>query len=82
MPLDEWNRLTGFSGAENSCLPVGVRGSKQSCMVEEPLIRFSGRETDRRNDSTLSGHSMYVDLDISAELRNKVKGFPALLDSH
>ncbi|GMN63321.1 hypothetical protein TIFTF001_032404 [Ficus carica] len=72
MPLDEWNRLTGFSGAENSCLPVGVRGSKQSCMVEEPLVRFSGRETDRRNDYTLSGHSMYVDLDTSAELRNKV----------
>ncbi|KAL6207667.1 hypothetical protein ACLB2K_018622 [Fragaria x ananassa] len=70
--LDELNRLVGFSGAENSCLPVGAYGTKQLSMIEEP--QFSGREfnCNRGSDSTLSGHSMYVDLDISAELRNKV----------
>lgn len=71
--LDELNRLVGFSGAENSCLPVGAYGTKQLSTIEEP--QFSGREfnCNRSSDSTLSGHSMYVDLDISAELRNKVK---------
>ncbi|XP_062097071.1 uncharacterized protein LOC133803128 [Humulus lupulus] len=69
--LDDWNRLTGFTGAENSCLPVGVRGTSQSETSEEHA-RFSGRASERNDDFTLSGHSMYVDLDISAELRNKV----------
>ncbi|XP_062023401.1 uncharacterized protein LOC133739633 [Rosa rugosa] len=70
--LDELNRLVGFSGTEHSCLPVGAHGIKQLSMIEEP--QFSGRESNcnRSSDSTLSGHSMYVDLDISAELRNKV----------
>lgn len=66
MPLDELSRLTGFSGAENSCLPVGVR------TAEELNVRFLGKQSDRCYDYTLSGHTMYVDLDISAELRNKV----------
>ncbi|PRQ27390.1 putative BRCT domain-containing protein [Rosa chinensis] len=70
--LDELNRLVGFSGTENSCLPVAAHGTKQLSTIEEP--QFSGRESNcnRSSDSTLSGHSMYVDLDISAELRNKV----------
>ncbi|KAM5565344.1 hypothetical protein ABKV19_019395 [Rosa sericea] len=70
--LDVLNRLVGFSGTENSCLPVGAHGTKQLSTIEEP--QFSGRESNcnRSSDSTLSGHSMYVDLDISAELRNKV----------
>ncbi|PON73128.1 BRCT domain containing protein [Parasponia andersonii] len=71
-PLDEWNRLTGFTGAENSCLPVGAHGTLQSDTIEEPHVRFSGKESDRNYGSTLSGRSMFVDLDISAELRNKV----------
>ena len=66
--LDELNRLVGFSGTENSCL-TGAHLST----IEEP--QFSGRESNcnRSSDSILSGHSMYIDLDISAELRNKVK---------
>uniref|UniRef100_A0A2N9FIL9 BRCT domain-containing protein n=1 Tax=Fagus sylvatica TaxID=28930 RepID=A0A2N9FIL9_FAGSY len=70
MRLDEFNRLAGFSGTENSCLPVVTHGAKQFDMIEKP--RFSGREFNRSSGSTLSGHSMYVDPDISAELRNKV----------
>lgn len=85
-PLDEWNRLTGFTGAENSCIPIGAHGTPKSDTIEEPHVRLSGRESDRNYASTLSGHSMYVDLDISAELRNKVKlqealSFPSIFFS-
>ncbi|KAM2969076.1 hypothetical protein FF2_016233 [Malus domestica] len=75
MRLDELNRLVGFSGTENSCLPIGVRGAKQLDTNDEPRVSFRGREAIRSTDSshsTLSGHSIYVDLDISSELRNKV----------
>lgn len=67
--LDELNRLVGVFSTENSCTPVATRGTKQLDMIEERHRPFSERESD----STLSGHSMYVDLDISSELRNKVK---------
>ncbi|KAL6344615.1 hypothetical protein AAG906_002521 [Vitis piasezkii] len=71
--MDELNRLIGFSGAENSCLPAGMfENAKQSVMTEDPHLWFSGRESKRSVDSTLSGHSMFIDSDISAELRNKV----------
>ena len=70
MRLDELNRLAGFSGTENSCLPVGTYGAKKFDMIEKS--RFSGRELNRSTGSTLSGHSLYVDPGISAELRNKV----------
>ncbi|KAM3759052.1 hypothetical protein ACB098_01G091800 [Castanea mollissima] len=70
MRLDELNRLAGFSGTENSCLPVGTLGAKKFDMIEKS--RFSGREFNRSTSSTLSGHSLYVDPDISAELHNKV----------
>lgn len=71
--MDELNRLIGFSGAENSCLPAGMfENAKQSVMTEDPHLWFSGRESKRSVDSTLSGHSMFIDSDISTELRNKV----------
>lgn len=73
MHVDQLNRLVGFSGSENSCLPVGTRGAKQSSMLEEQCLSVSGGESNRSIDCTLSGHSIYVDLDISPELRNKVK---------
>ncbi|KAH0969722.1 hypothetical protein GBA52_028318 [Prunus armeniaca] len=70
--LDEFNRLVGFISTENSCIPVDARGAKPLDTIEEPHLPFSGRESNRSTDSVLSGHSMYVDLDISSELRNKV----------
>lgn len=73
--LDEFNRLVGFISTENSCIPVDARGAKPLDTIEEPHLPFSGRESNRSTDSVLSGHSMYVDLDISSELRNKVKLF-------
>lgn len=73
---DEMNRLVGFSGAENSCLPVGLfENAKQSVMTEDPQLWFSGRESKRSMDSTLSGNSMFIDSDISVELRNKVEKY-------
>lgn len=72
MRLDEFNRLVGSTGPENSCLPVGIReNAKQSDMNQEPRL-WSRREAKKSMESTLSGCSMYVDLDISSELRSKV----------
>lgn len=72
--MDELNRIIGFSGAENSCLPVGMfENAKQSVMTEDPHLWFSRRDSKRSVDSILSGHSMFIDSDISAELRNKVE---------
>lgn len=62
MQLDKLNRLVGFTGTENSCLPAGIYEGKQ----------FSGRESNASTNFTLSGHSLYIDSDISEELRNKV----------
>ncbi|KAH7523895.1 hypothetical protein FEM48_Zijuj06G0060600 [Ziziphus jujuba var. spinosa] len=70
--LDQMNRLVGFSGTENSCLPVGTRGAKQSDMLQEQHLSHSGGESNRTTGSTLSGSYLYVDLDISEELRKKV----------
>ncbi|KAK9266066.1 hypothetical protein L1049_021471 [Liquidambar formosana] len=73
MRLDDLNRNVGFTGPENSCLPIGIReNTKQSDMIQDPNLWSSGREANRSMESTLSGHSMYVDLDISSELRSKV----------
>ncbi|KAJ7958429.1 BRCT domain DNA repair protein [Quillaja saponaria] len=71
MRLDESKRLVGFTSAENSCLPSSILAVKQVETFEEPQ-RFSGRESARTVDLTLSTCSIYIDSDISAELRNKV----------
>ncbi|XP_065850565.1 uncharacterized protein [Euphorbia lathyris] len=70
--LDDLNRLVGFSGTENSCLPVGINDAKQFDVAEGLHKRLSGRSSNRSIDSTLSGSSIYIDSDISDELRNKV----------
>jgi hypothetical protein len=72
MRLDELNWRAGFPGIETSCLPVGINGAKRFDMIEDPHLWFSGRELKRSTESTLSGNSMYIDPDISAELLNKV----------
>lgn len=71
MLLDELSRLAGFASSESSCLPVGIHVAKQSNTIEESHLWLSGREFSTSADS-LSGHSMYVDPDISSELHNKV----------
>lgn len=74
MHMNDLDRLVGFTGAENSCLPAGLRESpKQLGMLEEPHKWLSGGEARKSSGSILSNHVMYVDLDISPELRSKVE---------
>ncbi|OIV96438.1 hypothetical protein TanjilG_09865 [Lupinus angustifolius] len=56
---------------EKSCLPAKIHETKHANNVEE-FQRFSGRESNRNSDLTLSGCSIYVDPGISCELRSKV----------
>lgn len=72
MRLDDFKLLPGYTNAENSCLPARIRETKHANIVEE-FQRFSRRESNKNSDLTLSGCSIYVDPDISSELRNKVK---------
>lgn len=71
---DELNRLFGFTGTENSCFPVGIlENFKQSNMMEGPNKSYYGRESrESMEESTLSGHSIFIDSEISDELRTKV----------
>lgn len=69
MPMDDLNRLSQFVGSETSCLPVAIHEhAKQSGMA----VPFPEKESKRSVESTLSGHSLYIDLDISPELHRKV----------
>ncbi|KAL2637343.1 hypothetical protein AAZV13_06G051900 [Glycine max] len=69
--LEDFRLLPEYRNAENSCFPARIHQSNQANSVEE-LQRFTGRESNRNSDSTLSGCSIYVDPGISSELRNKV----------
>ncbi|KAA8538721.1 hypothetical protein F0562_028298 [Nyssa sinensis] len=72
MHMNDLNRLIQYAGTENSCLPVGLHDhTKQSDMIEEPHC-FPEDVFKRSMESTLSGHSLFVDLDVSTELRSKV----------
>lgn len=51
---------------------MGIRGVEQSDMIGESQLPFSKKDRDRRMASNLSGQSMYIDTDISPELRHKV----------
>ncbi|KAI4376457.1 hypothetical protein MLD38_014217 [Melastoma candidum] len=71
--VDEMSRIMGFTGAENSCLPPGIHNPKKPGITEESKTWYSERANHRDSESkTLSGHTIYVDSDISADLRNKV----------
>ncbi|XVE97782.1 hypothetical protein REPUB_Repub03eG0048400 [Reevesia pubescens] len=70
--VDELNRLVDSTTSNSSCLPPGFHEAKKIDIIEKPHVRFSGRDPNRSMDSALSGHTMYIDSDISDELRNKV----------
>ncbi|KAK3027518.1 hypothetical protein RJ639_040233 [Escallonia herrerae] len=73
MPVDDLNRLLLLSGTPSSCLPSGMlEHLKQSYMIEGPQARSSGREIGRNLEANLAGHSLYIDVDVPAELRSKV----------
>ncbi|KAK7351321.1 hypothetical protein VNO77_10676 [Canavalia gladiata] len=69
--FDDLKPLPGYTNTENYCLPSRIHENIHANSVEE-IQRFSGRASNRSQDSTLSGCSIYVDPGISSELRNKV----------
>ncbi|XP_027904451.1 uncharacterized protein LOC114164122 isoform X1 [Vigna unguiculata] len=69
--MEDFRLLSEYTNADNHCLPARIHQVKKANNVEE-LQRFSVRESIRNSDSTLSGCSIFVDPDISSELRNKV----------
>lgn len=71
MKVDDYKLLSGYTNSENSCLPASVHEVKRNDRAEE-FQRFSGNEFSKNVDLPLSGCSIYVDPDISAELRTKV----------
>ncbi|KAJ4951167.1 hypothetical protein NE237_027999 [Protea cynaroides] len=73
LQVEELNRLLGFTGTENNCLPVGVHEAAKQCSTTlQPHLYLTGKENSRSGKAVLSGHSIFVDSDISAELRSKV----------
>lgn len=72
--LDVFNRIGQKDDTQTSCLPKGaLEHHKKSNMIEEPQQNVSEREYMRRTTgSPLSGHSFYVDVGVSDELRRKV----------
>lgn len=72
--LDVFNRIGQKDDTQTSCLPMGtLEHHKKSNIIEEPQRNVSEREHMRRTiSSPLSGHSFYVDVGVSDELRRKV----------
>ncbi|KAK8550379.1 hypothetical protein V6N13_118898 [Hibiscus sabdariffa] len=71
-PEDELNRLAESTADKSSCLPAGFHEAKKIDMIEKPHARFYRRGPNKSMNSMLSGHTMYIDSDISVELQNKV----------
>ncbi|KAI3514032.1 hypothetical protein L1887_12348 [Cichorium endivia] len=67
MAKDDLNRI----GNGNSCLPIAmVENVKQSNLIQRS--RLHSLEEKKRSGSMFSGQTVYVDPDVSAEIRNKV----------
>ncbi|TYH63445.1 hypothetical protein ES332_D07G193200v1 [Gossypium tomentosum] len=66
--VDELNRLAGSTASESSCLVAGFHEAKKLDMIGKPNVRYSGRVLNRSMDSVLSGHTIYINSDISVEL--------------
>ncbi|XP_043722971.1 uncharacterized protein LOC122670075 isoform X2 [Telopea speciosissima] len=73
LQMEELNRPLGFNATENTCLPAGVHDdAKQHSTTLQPHPYFTGKENSRSEKAVLSSHSIFIDSDISAELRSKV----------
>ncbi|XP_077240936.1 uncharacterized protein LOC143881623 [Tasmannia lanceolata] len=71
-PMRESDRLTGFSDAENSCLPATINeDSKLSNITCQKHLQSSGKKS-RSRESVLANHCIYVDSNISTEMQKKV----------
>ncbi|KAI3833197.1 hypothetical protein MKW92_023659 [Papaver armeniacum] len=69
----DFNRVVGSNGSEKSCLPVGVHEvTKQSRISEQSQLQPAGKEPFRSKESVFAGQFMYLDSELSAELKRKV----------
>ncbi|KAK8513693.1 hypothetical protein V6N13_002421 [Hibiscus sabdariffa] len=68
----ELNWFAESSASESSCLPASFHVAKKIDMREKPHAQFSTRVPNRSMNLIFSGHTMYIDSDVSDELRNKV----------
>lgn len=68
--VDELNLLVGPT--DSSCLPSGFHETKKIKTIKKLQLRSSDRISDKCMDSALSGHTVYIDSNISGELWNKV----------
>lgn len=71
---DDLTRLSHYASTGNYCIPVGMlEHLKQSDTINQPNARSTVKESKRSMDLILSGSSLFVDPDVPAELRSKVK---------
>ncbi|VFQ60155.1 unnamed protein product [Cuscuta campestris] len=72
--FDVFNRLGHNGDSQTSCIPMGtIEHLKKLNLIEEPQPNALDRESVKRTIiSPLSGYSLYVDVDVSDELRCKV----------
>ncbi|PSS01351.1 DNA topoisomerase 2-binding protein like [Actinidia chinensis var. chinensis] len=69
MLMDNLNQLSPLAGSETFCLPV----SKQEISKQfDRALPLPEKGSKRNGESTLSGLSLFIDLDISPELQRKV----------
>ncbi|MCL7025937.1 hypothetical protein MKW94_016533, partial [Papaver nudicaule] len=69
----DFNRVVGSNGSEKSCLPVGVHEvTKQSSISERPQVQLAGKEAIRGKESVFAVQFIYLDSELSAELKRKV----------
>ncbi|KAI3973955.1 hypothetical protein MKX01_030531 [Papaver californicum] len=68
----DFNRVVGSNASEKSCLPVGVHEvTKQSRTSEQPQSQLAGKEAIRSKELVFAGQFMYLDPELSAELKRK-----------
>ncbi|XP_026438923.1 uncharacterized protein LOC113337454 isoform X1 [Papaver somniferum] len=70
----DFNRVVGSNGSEKFCLPVGVHEvTRQSRISEHPQLQLAGKEANRSKESVFAGQFMYLDSELSAEMKRKVQ---------
>ncbi|KAF5208059.1 Brct domain dna repair protein [Thalictrum thalictroides] len=83
----EFNRLVRVSDTEKSCLPARLHErSKQANTTQQAHLQSSGEDFGASRAVVLSGQSIYVDSEISDDVRRKVidaatKGGVAIISS-
>ena len=72
MLLGELNQLVGLPGAEKSCLPHGVFEDEKPLSTTWQRHLQSSRKERGSGGAVLSNGCIYIDPDVSSELKKKV----------